>query len=450
MSSPTSARPSGSPTASRDPDGPPGPPSRRRLPRPERRNRGDLVAIALLAVAAVVGTLLVLASGDAQDTELQVAAPPLQPGADGPVPTALTEAWRAESPATPAPLAVGPAVVTGGPDGVVGHDPVTGREAWRYARPEAPCTVGTGFGDVLAVYRTSGALGTWCSEVAALEPDTGARGPSRNADLREGTRLLADRDHVTGTGTDHVETWRSDLVLTTEVGRIPTPVQPPDAQPRADCTNGSIAVGGGTVGMIQRCPGDDSDRLTVLDADPQSSEKPEERSSTLLGVRGARLVALTDQRAAWAAPDGTLHVVGTSSDAETIVPETVFPLGPAAGPTTDPPDLAATVRPVGPVLLWWTGTATVGLDAGDLRPRWTVPGTLGAGAAWPGTAPAAVALVPVPDGLAVLDAATGTPRGPTVPVRRDVAPGTPVAVAVTGTTLVELRGSTVVALRPPG
>lgn len=448
MSSPTSARTPGSADpGDRSGDGSPRP---SRLPRPERRSRGDLVAVAFLVVAAVVGTLLVLASGDAADTELTPASPPLQPGADGPVPTALGEVWRAASPATPAPLAVGPAVVTAGPDGVVGHDPVTGREAWRYSRPEAPCTVGTGFGDVLAVFRTDGPLGTWCSDVAALEPDTGTRGPARNADLREGTRLLADRDHVTGTGADHVETWRSDLVLTTEVGRVATPVQPPDAQPRAECTNGSVAVGGGTVGMVQRCPGEDSDRLTVVDADPQSSEKPEERSSTPLGVRGARLVALTDQRAAWAAPDGTLHVVGTSADAETLIPETVYPLGTAAGPTTDPTDLAATVRPVGPVLLWWTGTATVGLDAGDLRPRWTLPGTLGAGAAWPGSAPAAVALVPVPDGLAVVDAATGTPRGPVVPVARGGDPTAPVAVAATGTTVVELRGSTVVALRPPG
>lgn len=407
------------------------------------------MAVALIAVAAVVGTLLVLNTGDAAHTSDQVASPSLAPSPDGPVPTGLTEAWRAESPATPAPVAVGPAVVTAGPDGVVGHDPATGREAWSYRRPEPPCTVGTGFGDVLAVFRTQGPLGAWCSDVASLEPGSGARGPARNADLREGTRLLADRDHVTGTGADHVETWRSDLVLTTEVGRIPTPVQPPSAQPRAGCTNGSVAVGGGTVGMVQRCPGEDSDRLTVVTADPQSSEKPEERSSVLLGVRGARLVALTDRRAAWAAPDGTLHVVGTAPDTADLAPA-VFPLGAAAGPTTDPPGLAATVRPVGTVLLWWTGSATVALDAGDLTPRWTLPGALGTGAAWPGSAPAAVALVPVPEGLAVVDAGTGAPRGPTIPVTRGLPPGTPVAVATTGTTVVELRGSTVVALRPPG
>jgi hypothetical protein len=440
-----------SPTSS--PDAPPtAGPRRTRLPAPERRRRGDLVAVALIAVAVVVGTSLVLATGDGAGTTSQVASPPLSPSPDGPVPTVLAEAWRAESPATPAPLAVGPAVVTAGPDGVVGHDPATGREAWRYARAQPPCTVGSGFGDVLAVFRTEGALGTWCSEVTALEPGTGARGPARNADLREGTRLLADRDHVTGTGAEHVETWRSDLVLTTEVGRVETPVQPPDAQPRAGCTNGSVAVGGGTVGMVQRCPGEDSDRLTVVDADPESSEKPQERSSTLLGVRGARLVALTDQRAAWAGPDGTLHVVPASPDTAdlTALAETVYPLGPAAGPTTDPPGLAAAVRPVGPVLLWWTGTATVALDASDLRPRWTAPGALGAGAAWPGSAPAAVVLVPVPEGLAVLDAETGAPRGPAIPVARDLPAGTPVAVAAAGTTVVELRGSTVVALRPPG
>ena len=58
--------------------------------------------------------------------------------------------------------------------------------------------------------------------------------------------------------------------------------------------------------------------------------------------------------------------------------------------------------------------------------------------------------MPVPDGLAVLDAATGAPRGPTIPVARGLPAGTPVAVAATGTTVVELRGTTVVALRPPG
>ena len=261
--------------------------------------------------------VVVVATGDAAGTDDRVATQPLVAPPDGPLPTALVEAWRADSPATPTPLVVGPAVVTAGPDGVVGHDAVTGAPAWSYSRPEAPCTVGAGFGDVLAVFRTDGALGTWCSDVAALDPATGARGPARHTDLREGTRLLADRDHVTGTGRDYIETWRSDLVATTAIGALPNPVQPPSEQPRAGCTNGSVAVGGGSLAAVERCPGEASDRLTVFDADPPSSEKPQERVSVLTGVVGARLVALTDRRVAIAAPDGTLRVLDVASAART-------------------------------------------------------------------------------------------------------------------------------------
>jgi hypothetical protein len=57
-------------------------------------------------------------------------------------------------------------------------------------------------------------------------------------------------------------------------------------------------------------------------------------------------------------------------------------------------------------------------------------------------------LVPVPAGLAVVDAATGTPR-PTIPVDRRADPAGPVGVEVVGDTVVEQRGATVVGLRPP-
>jgi hypothetical protein len=59
------------------------------------------------------------------------------------------------------------------------------------------------------------------------------------------------------------------------------------------------------------------------------------------------------------------------------------------------------------------------------------------------------ALVPVPGGLAVVDAATGAPR-PTIPVDRGADPPGPVGVEVVGSTVVEQRGTAVVGLRPPG
>ncbi|GLZ36902.1 hypothetical protein [Actinokineospora sp. NBRC 105648] len=53
------------------------------------------------------------------------------------VPVALTEAWRAESPATARPALAGPTVVTAGGHELLGRDPVTGVVRWRYARDRA-------------------------------------------------------------------------------------------------------------------------------------------------------------------------------------------------------------------------------------------------------------------------------------------------------------------------
>ena len=420
--------------------------------RPERRRRRDLVAAAVLVVLAVVGTLLVLRGGDEAATTLRLASPPLVADPPGPVPAGLVEAWRAASPATAAPVTVGPAVVTAGttPDGrgvVSGRDAVTGAVGWEYSRPEAPCTVGSGFGEVLAVFATAGPTGTWCSDVAALDPATGARGPARDADVRPGTRLLAQGGHVTATGPDYLEVWRSDLVATVEYGRLPTPVQA-EPQPRRDCVHGSVAAASDVVAVLERCPGEPSDRLTLLEPDPAGADQPETRASELTGITGGRLVTVAADREAVAAPDGTLHTFDGAA-----TPVGVVSLGPLAGPTTDPPGLTAGSRVAGPVTLWWTGTGTVALDPTDLSPRWTLPGALGAGATLTvaGGGPATV-VVPVPDGLAVVDAASGAVSR-ILPVDRSrdpVPPGEPVGVSVSGRTVLEQRGPTLVALRPTG
>lgn len=440
-----------------------GRPDRRTVwwPPAERRRRVDLLAIALIVVAAVVGTLLVLRAGDEASTTVTPAPAPLAPPVDGPVPTALVPAWRAANPAgTPpgadllaGPTAAGPVVATGrtDPDGsgvVTGLDAATGAQAWEYRRPEPLCTLGTGFGDVLALFRTTSPVGTFCSDVATMDPSTGQRGPTRNSDVRPGTRLLADGAHVTATGRDYLEVWRDDLVATLEYGALQNPVQS-TPQPRAHCPHVSVAAGADTVAVLERCPAEPSDRLSVLSATPSGYDKPEDRFSVLSGVTGGRLVAVADDRTALEAPDGTLRIYDAAG-----TPIGTVALGPAAGPVagaaretaTDPPGQSTGVRPAGPVLLWWTGTATVGLDPATLLPRWTLPNTLGPGAGVPGE-PTTV-LVPVPGGLAVVDAATGATR-PAIPVDRRADPPGPVGVAVVGSTVVEQRGDAVVGLRPP-
>jgi hypothetical protein len=376
----------------------------------------------------------------------------------------LVQAWRVADPAgaPPAPdllggpTVEGPAVAVGrtDPDGsgvVTGLDAATGAPAWEYRRPEPLCTLGSGFGEVLALFRTTSPLGTFCSDVTTIDPSTGQRGPTRNADVRPGTRLLADGSHVTATGRDYLEVWRDDLVATLEYGALPTPVQS-TPQPRATCPHLSIAAGADAVAVLERCPGESSDRLSVLSDSPAEYDKPEDRFSVLSGVTGGRLVAVANDRIALEAPDGTLRIYDGAG-----TPVGTAALGPAAGPvaraaqetTTDPPGQATGVRQAGPVLLWWTGTATVGLDAVTLLPRWTLPNTLGSGTAVSSDvlgAPTTV-LVPVPGGLAVVDAATGAPR-PTIPVDRGGDPPGPVGVEVVGSTVVEQRGATVVGLRP--
>jgi outer membrane protein assembly factor BamB len=117
------------------------------------------------------------------------------------------------------------------------------------------------------------------------------------------------------------------------------------------------------------------------------------------------------------------------------------PLDVPATELTDPPGGVAAVTSDGDRVYWWTGSQTIALDAADLTPLWTMPGTLGPAVGYGGSV-----LVPVPGGLAVLDGTTATPQW-TIPVDR---PAGPVRLATAGDVLLEQRGSEVVALRPSG
>jgi hypothetical protein len=106
---------------------------------------------------------------------------------------------------------------------------------------------------------------------------------------------------------------------------------------------------------------------------------------------------------------------------------------------TDPPGGAAAVSSDDQRVTWWTGSRTIALDAVSLTPQWIVPDALG-----PAVPYADRLLVPVPDGLRVLDAATGAAVS-TIPVAR---PAGPVRLAAIGEVLLEQRAGEVVALRP--
>jgi hypothetical protein len=410
--------------------------------RPERRRRSDVIVAAALAVLTLGGALALWGTSPAAHTSSRPAMVPITapPPASG-VPSAVVEVWRAPSGATVAPVVAGPAVVTSDGARVVGRDATTGDERWSYERDQPLCTVAAGFpgadhgtGRVLALY--AGGSG-YCSELTALRPDTGARAGASNPDVRPGTQLVASGSSVVATGRDYLEVMRSDLVKTLEYGAVPAAAYV-GQQPRPNCKRGSVAIGADRLGLVERCPDEATDRLTVVAADGDNGpEKPQEEFSVPLPGTGAVLVAVSADVAAVALP-GPPRLLLFDRAGQQIgrhvldVPESDL-VGPPGGVSATESD--------GEQVYWWTGSHTIALDGRDLMPRWSLPGTLG-----PATAYGGGLLVPVPDGLLVVDADTGTAER-TIPVGR---PPGPVRLAALGAVLLEQRGKELVALRPSG
>lgn len=412
---------------------------------PERMRRSDTLIAVLLTVVLVAAAVLLWRASPAANTTSRVADQPIAgpPPAEA-VPARFLEAWRAPSAATIAPVVAGPAVVVADGSTVSGRIAETGAEAWAYTRDRRLCTAAAAFptvdgrrGRVLALYE--GSTG-FCSELTALRPDTGARVAARNPDVVPGTQLVADDTFVVATGERYLEVERSDLVKTLEYGEVIAPAQP-HRQPRAGCVFGSIALAVRRLGVVERCPGEGTDRLTVLSPDPADAEKPEEEFSVLLPAEGATVVALSSQRVAVALPNPPrLQLLDRSGVQVGLVNLDV----PDTELATDPPRRVAVVvsepESDGPVY-WWTGSRTVALDPVELTPRWTLPDTLG-----PALPYGSGLLVPVPGGLLDVVADTGTAVR-TIPIQRDD-PTAPVRLAAAGRVLLEQRGPEVVALRP--
>jgi hypothetical protein len=408
---------------------------------PERRTRWDLTAAAVLIVAVLTAAAALWWTSDARRTTLTTAAGPAAGAApsaarSGSLPTALTEAWRAPSAATPLPLAADGIAVTGAAGLVAGRDLYTGAVRWSYRRDRPLCTVAAAFHQVLAVYQRSGT----CSEVTALGRVDGRRGPQRTGPLEALTRLVAAGNQVAATGSRYLEVWRSDLVRTLAYGRLPTPVQPA-TQPRPDCVHDSMALGnaklgGGKLAVVEQCPGERV-RLTVQRSDPKEPDHPEVTFSTLLPGQQAQVIALSGERVAVALPDPARLAVLDGQGKEIAE----YPLAvPDADLRGNPPGGLARITETATEIYWFTGSATVALDIADLRPRWTRAGSLGTGSEVAGRL-----LLPVPGALAVLDTTTGQQLR-ALPVDRGGYRG-PVGTASSGGVVLEQRGDTLVALR---
>ncbi|RVW05283.1 Rv3212 family protein [Rhodococcus xishaensis] len=398
---------------------------------PERRTRLDVAVAAIIAIVAAVAVVVLWIHSDARgttsitaNTPATEAVPALSP------PETLREIWRAPSSATAAPIVSGGAVTTADGGTVVGRDRLTGAELWRYQRDMPLCGAIGAWNTVVAVYRDQ----RGCGQVTQLDGSTGARKAQRSSDADDAVRLSHDGTYVVSRGSERMEVWRSDLVRTLEFGRVDAPINP-DKQPRTGCGLLSAAAGGTRISVLMHCPGEAGDRLSVLEAAPKDNQEPKEIGSDVItSSPGARLIAASGDRTAVYLPpepnsDARIAVYdGTATEVATY---------PVAGPVS----ADATAARNGGVFTWWTGTELIALSTSELTPDWTAAtGALGPGAIMGGSL-----LVPMPDGISVLDPTNGVEQS-RIPVTRndDVAP---IATSVLGDVVLEQRGDEIVALR---
>jgi hypothetical protein len=420
-------------------------PVEERPPARSWRTRADFIAVALIAVVSIVASVLTWAFSDARATTSVTGPSSWEPLPEvTALPPSLAEVWRARSGATQSPVVVltpskdtgeekPSTVVTGDGGEVNGRDPLTGDVRWTYKRDLPLCVVSTGWGRAMALY----SKGTNCSELTSLDGVTGERRAQRNGDAEPGTALLNEGSHLITTGSKYLEVYRrDDLVKSLEYGSLRAIVNP-GKQPRVGCTYGSVAVSSGKFALIERCPDDGSDRITVLKPNPDKSDEPKVFTSVVTGGKNAQVVAVTDKLVAVALPNPS-RIAVYDAESGSLITET--PVDVPATDFVEPPNHVARSFSTKTNVFWFSGSKTIALALDTLTPQWTAEGTLGAG-----TTLAGRALIPVKDGLRVYEQTTGQLVG-TIRVNREGHTG-PVQLATAGPVVLEQRGETLVALR---
>lgn len=404
---------------------------------PERRTRADIISAVAIAVLVVVAGVVVWARSDAKSTESVTAEHPLStPSAADQVPANLLELWHAPDPASNRALVAAGSVVTGDGGTVTGHDPRTGADLWHYRRDLPLCGVESQFGTVVAAYKDQ----RGCSQATLLAGEDGSRRTARSSYMDPTVQLSVDGTYVLAQGPRRLEMWRSDLVRTLEYGYVDAPVNV-KTQPRKGCKLLSSSSSSTRLAVLERCPEDTTDRLTVLNPAPKDNTVPEEYGSRVLTGPGAdspdaRVIAVSDNRivlylpgvAGTEATSPRLEVYDGSGNA-LVVHQLSAPLS----------DRTTTTR-ISSLLLVFTGNSLIALNASTFDPIWAAPAALGSPAFMAGRL-----LMPVDGAIAVLDPTSGAELS-RIPVARPGYDGSPISLAVLGTTVLEKRGTEMFAL----
>ncbi|MCU1641655.1 MAG: hypothetical protein JWN03_1930 [Nocardia sp.] len=401
---------------------------------PERRTRADiLTAVAIVALVAIATALVCWRSdvrGTASATTSQTLTAPSTPEQ---LPKGMRELWHAPDAATARAIAVGGVAVTADDGDVTGRDPQTGQQVWKYHRDMPLCAMESQFGTVIATYRDQ----RGCSQTTMLNAETGTRITARSSYMDESIELSVDGTYTLAQGSDRLEMWRSDLVRTLEYGKVDAPVNP-RTQPRSGCTLVSASSAPSRLAVLERCPNDGADRLTVLNPAPKDSTVPEEYNTHVLtepggAVDGARVLAVSDSRIA-------LYLPGSGTTAPQLAIYDMSGNSIATHQLSAPLSNQALVSHLSSAYFIYTGENLIALNATTFDPLWGVQHVLGTPTLLSGQL-----LVPVPDGLVALDPGTGAQTN-RISVQRSDYHNEPISLAAVGPTILEQRGTALYAL----
>ncbi|HZQ32879.1 MAG TPA: hypothetical protein VFB19_14240 [Mycobacterium sp.] len=399
--------------------------------KPERRTKADILAATAIVVVVAVGAVLIWWNSDARATVSHPAARPAPTiSAARAVPATLKQLWTAPSTHTDEPVIVGNVVVTGDGHEVAGRDPKTGQPDWTYSRDLDLCGVTWVYDLAVAVYPDS----RGCGQVSTIQARTGHRGPTRTAYADKQITLSTDGTTVLAAGRTRIEMWRSDMVRTLAYGDIDAPLNPP-VPPKPPCQFLSTAASSSGASILETCKAFPDVRLTLLQVSKEDV-KPEQKYLQPVGVAadsGAKVLAMSDLRTAVYLPTPKPRVVVYDETGQQV----------SSTELAKPATADIKVSHAGSLVTFWTGDSVGVLDGASLTFRYTIA----AGSAkplGPGQLMADRLLVPVTGGIAVYTPNDGTFER-LIPVDRGNAAG-PIVPGVIGTTVVEQRGNTVVAL----
>ncbi|CAN1555326.1 Pyrrolo-quinoline quinone repeat [Mycobacteriaceae bacterium] len=401
---------------------------------PERRTKGDLIAAAAIVAAIAVFIAIIWWHSSARATISRPAADATSTAAEADaVPAALTQRWTATSARTLAPVVVSGTVVTGNGRTVTGLDPQTGQQRWVYARDTDLCALSFIYDLAVAVYPDS----RGCGQVSGIKASTGQRGPTRTSYADNQVVVTSNGSAVLSAGPTRLELWRSDLVRMLSYGEIDARIKPVNQGVGTGCALMSAAASDTAAAVLEVCRDDSKLRLTLLKPAKEEDE-PDTKNVDLPGLAidsEARVLAVAGTTTAVFVPTPRPQV-NVYDDTGTVVSQTLL---------DSPPTLtgrALALTRAGEFITWWTGTAVLVFDD-ELNYRYTFRDATALG---PATMMADRLLVPVADGLAVVNPADGAVQR-VIPVNHPAGDG-PVIPAVSGTMVIEQRGAAIAGFGP--